>query len=168
MLCYFSVYTLQINNNNYIHNWSLIHPSVRIMTSLLTLLVCVNFIHEWRHLQFKIDSERQIFEKLVMAILFTLRVFARNLLRRSRRRNIFIFSYWCLTWGLNSGFTSNKPTHYLLNYGNINNNTYCIDFCNGTLQTTITLFKRTESSHKTDWTSLTSIACFMLPFIRQI
>ena len=33
---------------------------------------------------------------------FTLRVFARNL----------------LAWASNPGFTSNKPTHYLIDYGN--------------------------------------------------
>ena len=39
--------------------------------------------------QFTVDSERQIFEKLFMAILFVLWVFARNLLRGNWRRNIF-------------------------------------------------------------------------------
>ena len=33
------------------------------------------FIHEWLDLQFKVDSERQIFEKLFMGNLFTIRVF---------------------------------------------------------------------------------------------
>ena len=31
--------------------------------------------------------------------------------------SIFIFSFCCLTWCLNSDLTSNKPTHYLLDYG---------------------------------------------------
>ena len=46
------------------------NPLVRITTSFLTLLnvVCINFIQEWRDLQIKVDSERQIFEKLFMAI----------------------------------------------------------------------------------------------------
>ena len=52
-----------------------------------------------------------------MAILFTLRVFARNLLRGNRRRNTFCILFCCLVWGSNPGFTSNKPTHYLLDYG---------------------------------------------------
>ena len=46
---------------------------------------------------------------------FTLRVFARNLLRGNRRRNNF--SYFVLMsglWDSNPGFSSNKPTHYLL------------------------------------------------------
>ena len=38
----------------------------------------------------------------------------RNLLRASRRRNI---SLWRLSWVMNPGLTSNKSTHYLLDYG---------------------------------------------------
>ena len=41
--------------HTYIHNWSL-QPT--------TYVVCVTFIHKWRDLQFKADSERQIFEEL--------------------------------------------------------------------------------------------------------
>ena len=54
-----------------------------------------------------------------MAILFTLRVFARNLLRGNRRRNTFRISFWCLAWDSNRGFSSNKPTHYLLGHGDL-------------------------------------------------
>ena len=59
------------------------------LSSLTTYVLCSNFIHEGRDLQFKVDPERQIFDKLFMAILFTLRVYARNLLRGSRQGNIF-------------------------------------------------------------------------------
>ena len=59
----------------------------------------------------------RFFEKLFMTILFTLRVFARNLLRGNRWRNTFRISFWCLTWDSNPGFSSNKPTHYLLDHG---------------------------------------------------
>ena len=102
--------------HTYIHNWSLQPFSHDYdLVSHTTYVVCVSFIHEWRDLQFlkspKTDSERQIFEKLFMVILFTLRVLARNLLGESRPRNIFIFSFWCLTWGLKTDLTSNKPTH---------------------------------------------------------
>ena len=38
------------------------------------------------------------------------------------------------------------------------NNNYSTDLYNGDLQTEITLFKRTGSSHKTLWTSLTHLA----------
>ena len=50
----------------------------------------VYVIHEWWNLQHKADSERQIFEKPFMAILFTLIGFVWNLLRGCRQRNIFI------------------------------------------------------------------------------
>ena len=47
-----------------------------------------------------------------MANLFTLRVFARNLLRGS--------CWKCLTGDLNRGLMSNKPTPYLLGSGHFN------------------------------------------------
>ena len=53
-------------------------------------------------LQFKVDSEWQIFWGSFHGNLFTLKVFARNLLRGRCRRNIF--SYFNLTWGLSSGY----------------------------------------------------------------
>ena len=59
----------------------------------------------------------KFFEKLFIAILFTLRVFARNLLRGNRWRNTFRTSFWCLACDSNPGFSSEKPTHYLLNHG---------------------------------------------------
>ena len=55
-----------------------------------------------------------------MAILFPLRVFDKNLLRESHRRNIFFifrFCWSCLTWALNRGLTANMRTQYLLGYG---------------------------------------------------
>ena len=61
----------------------------------------------------------KFFEKLFIAILFTFTVFARNLLRGKRWKNIsfFIFGFdaWLAirTWALRL----NKPTHYLLDYG---------------------------------------------------
>ena len=60
---------------NALHTYIISHHylSVRILApvSHTTYIVCVNFIREWRDLQFKVDPERQ---KLFMAILFTLRV----------------------------------------------------------------------------------------------
>ena len=38
--------------------------------------------------------------------------------RKSPKKYLFIFSFWCLPWDINLGLTSNKPTHYLLDYGN--------------------------------------------------
>ena len=36
--------------------------------------------------------------------------------RKSIKKYFFIFSFWCLIWGLNPGLMSNKPPHYLLDY----------------------------------------------------
>ena len=47
----------------YIHNWSL-QPFSQDYASHATYVVWVNFIHERQDLQFEVDSERQIFEKL--------------------------------------------------------------------------------------------------------
>ena len=101
--------------NTYIRNW----PLQPFSQDYRPLTLCVlNFIHKWRDLQFKVDSERQIFwETFHVNFFFTLRVFARNLLRGNRRRNTFRISFWCLTWDSNPGFSSNKPTHYLLDHG---------------------------------------------------
>ena len=60
-------------------------PSVRIinLVSHTTYVVCVNFIHKWRDLQFKVDSERQIFfEKLFMAVL----IYSQSLCQKSAER----------------------------------------------------------------------------------
>ena len=52
--------------------------------------------------------------------LLTLRVFARNLPGGNRRRNTFRISFQYLAWDSNPGFSSNKPTHYLLDHGDFN------------------------------------------------
>ena len=81
-----------LNDLMYTHNWSLQPCSQDYdIASHTTYIVCFNFIHLWQDLQFKFDSERQTFGKLVMAILFTLRGFARNPLRESRRRNMISY-----------------------------------------------------------------------------
>ena len=107
---YWTYYTYIIGHYN---------PSVRVidLVSHTTYVVCVNFIHKWRDLPFKVDSERQIFLRNFSWHLITHRVFARNLLRGSRRRNTFRILFWCLAWGSNPSFSSNKPTHYLLDHG---------------------------------------------------
>ena len=60
------------------------NPSVMIIDLVphTTYVVCVNFIHKWRDLSRRQTTD--FFEKLFMAMLFTLRVFARNLLRGNR------------------------------------------------------------------------------------
>ena len=89
------------------------NPSVRIidLVSRTIYVVCVNFILKWRDLQSTLND--RFFEKLFMAILFTLGVYVRNLLIGNRRRNTFCILFWCLAWDSNPGFSSNKPTHQL-------------------------------------------------------
>ena len=68
------------------------------------------------HLQFKPTPSVKFFEKLVRVILFIFRAFATNLLRRSRRRNIFhIFILYPNE--VTRPNKSNKSTHNLLDYG---------------------------------------------------
>ena len=55
------------------------------------LCVCVNYKQARRDLLYKADTERQIYAKLFIAILFTLIVFAINLLIGSRRRDISLY-----------------------------------------------------------------------------
>ena len=110
---------------HYVHTYIIGHynPLVRIiaLVSHTTYVVCFNFLHKWRDPQFKVDSERQIFLRHISwQILFTHKAFARNLLRGNRQRNllfVFCFDVWP---GSNPGFSSNKPTHFLLDYGDSN------------------------------------------------
>ena len=55
-----------------IHNWPL-QPFIQDydLACYITYVACINFMHEWRGLQFKVDSERQIFEKVFMATFLT-------------------------------------------------------------------------------------------------
>ena len=67
-------------------------PSVRIidLVSHTTYVVCVNFINKWRDLQFKVDSERQIFWETFHGNFYLFSEF----LRGNRRRNTFRFDVW--------------------------------------------------------------------------
>ena len=59
-----------------------IHSSVQYT---FTYIVCVNFLHKWLDLQFKLYSARKIFEKLFMPLLFIVRVIAWNLFNTFRK-----------------------------------------------------------------------------------
>ena len=101
----------------YIHNWSLQSFRQDYWPSFSHHLCCVLilYISDGTYSLKSIPNDK-FFEKLFMAILFTLKVFATNLLRVNRRRNTFCILFWCLAWTW-AGFSSNKPTHYLLDYG---------------------------------------------------
>ena len=99
------------------------NPSVRIihLFSHTTYVVCANFIHKWRDLQFKVDSERQIFwETFHGNIIYSQSFCQKSAKRKSRKK---YFSYFVLmsgAWDSNPGFSSNKPLHYLLDHGDLN------------------------------------------------
>ena len=73
-------------------------PSVRIfdLVSHTIYVVCVNFIHKWWDLQFKFDSERQIFWETFHANFFTLSFCQKSAERKSRKK---YFSYFVLITG---------------------------------------------------------------------
>ena len=56
------LHLIKKNENIFVHIIGHYNPSVRLTTQLLnnTYVECVNFIHKWRGLQFKVNSERQI------------------------------------------------------------------------------------------------------------
>ena len=89
--CIFRFFAIQKKNGstNVIHNWS-IQPFSQdyYLSSHTTYVVCINFVHERRHLQFTVDSERQIFEKLFMVILLLCQKFCQSFCY------IFVFDVW--------------------------------------------------------------------------
>ena len=64
----------------------------------------------------------RFFEKLFMAIFIWLSEFLPEICWEQIAEEIlFVFRlFWCLTWDSNLGFSSNKPTHYLLDHGDLN------------------------------------------------
>ena len=86
--------TLQhISEIIYIHTYIIGHynPSVRNTAQLLTPLMLCALILYLNGGTYSLTSTPN--DRLLMAIVFTLRVFARNLLRGSSRRNIFHISF---------------------------------------------------------------------------
>ena len=84
--------------------------------------VCVNFIQEWRDLQFNVDSEWQTFEKLLHGRFIKSLSFCQKSTEKLSLKKYFLFthSFWYLACNTNPGFTSNKPTYYLLDYYDFN------------------------------------------------
>ena len=70
-----------------------------------------------RFVQFKVDFKLPTFEKPFMAKLLTLKVFGINVKTKK-----YFFCWRFLTYGLNRGRTSNKPTDFLFDYGDISYN----------------------------------------------
>ena len=75
-----------------------IDPLYNVLVSHTTYVVCVNFIHEWRDLQFKVDSERQIFEKLFHGNFIYSQSFCQKSAERKSPKKYFL--YFILMSGL--------------------------------------------------------------------
>ena len=101
-----------------------IHTTLQsgVLTQFLTpLMLCVLIIiHKWRHLQFKVDSERQIFREIFSWQFFFFYLF-RNLLSEISEIAdeilfvlIFCFDVWPVARSL-----ANKPTHQQVDHGKL-------------------------------------------------
>ena len=102
------------------HNWPLQPFSQNYgLASHITHVVCVNFMREWRDLQFNVDSERQIFEKLFHGNFIYSQTFCQKSAERKSSKKYFSYFNFFDDWpGIRTqAFASNKPTHYILDHG---------------------------------------------------
>ena len=103
-----------------IHNWPLQHFRQNYgLASDTTQVVCVNFIREWRDLEFNVASERQVPKTLFDVRFILLSEFLPEIYWKEIVEGIF---FWCLTWDTNLRFTSDKSTYYILDYGDDKSN----------------------------------------------
>ena len=85
--------------STYIHNWPLQPFSQDYgLASHTTHVVCVNFIRERWDLQFNVDSERQIFEKLFHGSFIYSQSFCQKSAERKSPKKYFL--YFVLMSGL--------------------------------------------------------------------
>ena len=92
--------------HTYIYNWPLQPFSQDYsLASHINHVVCVNFICEWRDLQFNIDSWRQIFWETFSWQVYFLSEFLPETCWEEVAEEIFsYFIFWWLTWDTNPGF----------------------------------------------------------------
>ena len=106
-----------ITMHTYIHNWPLqLFSQDYDLISHTTYVVCVNFIHKWQ-VTYSLKSlpKGRYLRNLSWQFIFTHSGFARNLLRASRRSNIFHISFFrkCLNNNLTS-LISQHTTYYTM------------------------------------------------------
>ena len=114
---YHDVIDVSIGRNDYIHNIiGHCNPTVRIINLVFhttyVVRVFILYINGGTY-SLKLIPNDRVFEKLFIAILFTLRVFVRNLLKGNRRRNtffVFRFDMWLGARALALRLTSQHTT----------------------------------------------------------
>ena len=104
----------------HLHTYIIGHyiPSVRIidLVSHTTYVMCVNFLCiSGGTYSFKVDSERKIFWEIFHGNFIYSQSFCQKYAGWKSPKKYF--SYFLLMSGSNSDFSSNKPTHYLLDHG---------------------------------------------------
>ena len=78
----------------------------------------INFIRKWRNLQFNIDSEQQISEKLFHGRFIYSQSFCQKSTERKSQKKYFSYFIFDDSPGIRiQAFASNKPTHYILCHG---------------------------------------------------
>ena len=90
----------KVRLHTYIHNWPLQPFSQDYgLGSHIAYGVCVNFMREWRDLQFNVVYSQSFWEKSA---------------EKKSPKKYFFFQiwFWCLIWDKTPGFMSNKLTHY--------------------------------------------------------
>ena len=67
---FFTIFLLIVHHTLYIQVGSYIITTLQsgLRSGLSPQNVCIHFMHEWRDIQFKVDTRRQILKKLFMAI----------------------------------------------------------------------------------------------------
>ena len=69
------------------------------LASHTTHVLVVNFIREWQDYSLTSTPNDRFLRNFFMAILFTHRIFARNLVRGNRQRSTFRILFWSISWG---------------------------------------------------------------------
>ena len=99
------------------------NPLVRIILTPRMLCVLILYISGGTCSLKSSTPNDRFFEKLFMAVLIYSQSFCRKYTERKQPKKYFL-SYFVLMPGL--GFTLNKPTHYLLDYGNSTSRQYTL------------------------------------------
>ena len=81
-----------MSGGTYSLKWNLNDRFLRSFSRQFLFTLCV---HEWLDLQFKVDSGRQIFEKLFKANLFTLGFCQKTAERKSPKKYFLYFVLMC-------------------------------------------------------------------------